>query len=256
MKMLLKEIFAFMMILLGTKILTINGGNIALRQPTASLNIREGTALPGLANDGDKDSKLTSPDNSFRCFASVSDPTHGGWWRVDLGRTYVVDEVFLISRTDCCPNRLAGLEIRVGDSLVNNGIENPMCGRNITTGPIDKPIYCVPGLRGRYVVLYIPGANNRLEICEVMVNRNPTVNHALNQSTSQSSTIFNAYDKRAVDGNLDGRFQQYSCTHTQDKANPWWRVDLGTRQAVSEVFLVNRVENPERLNNVEVRVGE
>ncbi|XP_048585486.1 uncharacterized protein LOC5506716 isoform X4 [Nematostella vectensis] len=131
-----------------------------------------------------------------------------------------------------------------------------MCGSKITTGPISKPIYCRPGLRGRYVVLYIPGVNNRFEICEVMVNRNPTANLALSKSTAQSTTNHSGDASRAVDGNTDGDYGKGSCTHTDWHTNPWWRVDLGTTQPVSEVFLVNRLGDQDRLNNVEVRVGD
>ncbi|EDO35302.1 predicted protein, partial [Nematostella vectensis] len=178
------------------------------------------------------------------------------WWRVDLGTTQPVSEVFLVNRLGDLANRLFNVEVRVGECLVNNGIENPMCGSKITTGPINKPIYCSPGLRGRYVVLYIPGVNNRLEICEVMVNRNPTVNLALKKPTTQISLYGAGYASRAVDGNTDGIFSRGSCTHTNAHTNPWWRVDLGTTQPVSEVFLVNRVTDSQRLQNAEVRVGD
>ncbi|XP_048585488.1 uncharacterized protein LOC5506705 isoform X1 [Nematostella vectensis] len=250
-----KVIIASLLVYLVLKAGIIKAGNLALRQSTKSLNIWEGRAPPHLAVDGVNMSNFFT-GSTIWCFGTSPDPTHGGWWRVDLGRTHVVDEVFIISRGDCCPERLAGLEVRVGDSLVNNGIENPMCGSKITTGPISKPIYCRPGLRGRYVVLYIPGVNNRLEICEVMVNLNPSANLALNKSTAQSTTDHSGDASRAVDGNTDGDYGRGSCTHTQDQPNPWWRVDLGITQPVSEVFLVNRASGSERLHNAEVRVGD
>ncbi|EDO38933.1 predicted protein, partial [Nematostella vectensis] len=185
------------------------------------------------------------------------------WWRVDLGRTHVVDEVFVISRSDCCTDRLAGLEVRVGDSLVDNGTENPMCGSRVATGPISKSIYCRPGLRGRYVVLYIPTVNSILEICEVMVNLNPTGEQETqgwrggDKPANQSSIDSYGNPERAVDGNTDGDYHRQTCTHTSHhEGNPWWRVDLGTTQPVSEVFLVNRLSSVDRLYNVEVRVGD
>jgi hypothetical protein len=37
-----------------------------------------------------------------------------------------------------------------------------------------KEFKCPTGLRGRYVTIHLEGDNKILELCEVMVNRNPT----------------------------------------------------------------------------------
>ncbi|XP_064881057.1 fucolectin-like, partial [Oncorhynchus nerka] len=47
------------------------------------------------------------------------------WWRVDLLDLYRVTAVTITNRGDCCPERLDGAEIRIGNSLENNGINNP-----------------------------------------------------------------------------------------------------------------------------------
>ncbi|XP_078020236.1 pentraxin fusion protein-like [Epinephelus lanceolatus] len=47
------------------------------------------------------------------------------WWRVDLRRTYIVNSVKITNRGDCCAKRLDGAEIRIGNSLENNGNSNP-----------------------------------------------------------------------------------------------------------------------------------
>lgn len=49
----------------------------------------------------------------------------GPWWRVDLGQTYIVTTVKVTNRGDCCAERLDGAEIRIGNSLENNGNNNP-----------------------------------------------------------------------------------------------------------------------------------
>jgi len=62
---------------------------------------------------------------------------------------------------------------------------------------------------------------------------------------------------RAVDGNRESDYFKESCSHTDiDQPNPWWRVDLGSSYPVSEVFLVNRDMAQQRLDNIEIRVGE
>jgi hypothetical protein len=46
------------------------------------------------------------------------------WWRVDLLDVYKVTAVTITNRDDV-PERLDGAEIRIGNSLENNGINNP-----------------------------------------------------------------------------------------------------------------------------------
>ena len=46
------------------------------------------------------------------------------WWRVDLRADYKVTYITVTNRKDCCTNRLNGAEIRIGDSLSDNGNRN------------------------------------------------------------------------------------------------------------------------------------
>ena len=60
---------------------------------------------------------------------------------------------------------------------------------------------------------------------------------------------------KAVDGNEDNYWS--SCTHTEvDLPNPWWRVDLEKRIAVTHVEIVNRNVYGERLDGFEIRIGD
>jgi hypothetical protein len=47
------------------------------------------------------------------------------WWRVDLLDVTRVTAVSITNRGDDVPERLDGAEIRIGNSLENNGINNP-----------------------------------------------------------------------------------------------------------------------------------
>ena len=69
---------------------------------------------------------------------------------------------------------------------------------------------------------------------------------------------------KAVDGNSNTDFQWGnpvgSCTMTfrSSSVKPWWRVDLGQVEHVSEVYIVNRGADcgcPDRFKNFEIRVG-
>ncbi|KAL0189897.1 hypothetical protein M9458_016996, partial [Cirrhinus mrigala] len=46
--------------------------------------------------------------------------------RLDLVNIYRVHRVVVTNRIDCCPEHINGAEIRVGNSLENNGSNNPM----------------------------------------------------------------------------------------------------------------------------------
>lgn len=53
------------------------------------------------------------------------------WWRVDLRKSYFVTSVKVTNRGDCCAERLDGAEIRIGDSLENNGNNNTRSGKPV-----------------------------------------------------------------------------------------------------------------------------
>ena len=86
----------------------------------------------------------------------------------------------------------------------------------------------------------------------------PTDNIALEKAADQHSTYGRGSPDNGVDGNSDGHYFRRSCTETHHQlTDPWWRVDLGSSEPVSEVFLVNRADCcKQRLTDVEVRVGE
>ncbi|KAL9962924.1 hypothetical protein ACROYT_G032079 [Oculina patagonica] len=218
---------------------TVTAGNLALRQPAS---IPDGDVTAALAVDGNPQTcAATSP---------LTDP----WWRVDLEMSYIVEEVKITSGA----NGITNFEIRIGDSLDDEGNSNQQCGGlNTMTSSQVISYHCAPGIRGRYVNIRIAGDNKILEICEVLVNPNPTVNVALQKSASQSSQCCGGSPGRAVDGNSDGDFSNgLSCSHTAEATDPWWRVDLGSSQSVSEVFLVNRISGQARLSDIEIRVGD
>ena len=48
------------------------------------------------------------------------------WWRVDLRTVYKVTYVKITNRKDCCANRINGAEIRIGNSLSDNGNRNKL----------------------------------------------------------------------------------------------------------------------------------
>ncbi|XP_072431087.1 fucolectin-1-like [Chiloscyllium punctatum] len=92
------------------------------------------------------------------------------WWRINLQQPYHIATVKITNRADlCCYGRLSGAEIRIGNSLENEGNSNPLCGIvNITQHQITYTFEC-NGMEGQYVNIYIRGNNKILTLCEVEI---------------------------------------------------------------------------------------
>ena len=81
-------------------------------------------------------------------------------------------------------------------------------------------------------------------------------NLAFRKQTEQSSVQYGGVSSRAVDGISNPSYGAGSCTCTGRDYNPWWRVDLGQVEPVSEIYLVNMIDEWFfRQNSFEIRVG-
>ncbi|XP_040204106.1 fucolectin-like isoform X2 [Rana temporaria] len=90
------------------------------------------------------------------------------WWRVDLLKSYRISHISITNRINH-GYRLNGAEILVGNSLSNNGNNNPRCGV-ITSIPDGKTqTYHCHGMVGRYVNIILRGKAQFLQLCEVQV---------------------------------------------------------------------------------------
>ncbi|HYW74749.1 MAG TPA: discoidin domain-containing protein, partial [Pyrinomonadaceae bacterium] len=83
-------------------------------------------------------------------------------------------------------------------------------------------------------------------------------NMAVGKAATQSSTAFDGYPERAVDGPYDGvYFRSNTVTHTNVETAPWWQVDLGGVQTIGSVRIWNRTDCcSERLSNFYVFVSD
>ncbi|XP_056318531.1 uncharacterized protein zgc:171424 [Danio aesculapii] len=118
------------------------------------------------------------PEQAVNFNPGLSDPSTGcsstnsqtnPWWRLDLGHIYQVSAVVVTNRLDCCPERINGAEIHIGNSLENNGNNNPICAviSSIPAG-VSATFVC-NNMEGRYVSLFNPGDSKFLTLCEVEV---------------------------------------------------------------------------------------
>ena len=80
-------------------------------------------------------------------------------------------------------------------------------------------------------------------------------NLAFQKPTYQHSyAVDGGTSDKAVDGNSNMNFADGSCTFGAHSNFPWWRVDLGQDEFVTEVYLVN-IKAQTRLSKFEIRVG-
>ena len=79
---------------------------------------------------------------------------------------------------------------------------------------------------------------------------------ALGGTAIQSTTLYSqGKAEHAIDGNSDPDWYHDSCTHTESQAKPWWRLELPGVYRVSEIQVTNRNDVRERLNNVQILIG-
>ncbi|XP_059356964.1 fucolectin-like [Carassius carassius] len=77
-----------------------------------------------------------------------------------------------------------------------------------------------------------------------------TMNLAKWGTAFQSTVANDWYAQNALDG------LSYTCTHTADQTDPWWKLDLMKMYSVNRVTITNRAVCCEsRINGAEIRVG-
>ncbi|XP_026101344.1 fucolectin-5-like [Carassius auratus] len=91
------------------------------------------------------------------------------WWRLDLLDSYKIYNVTVTNRDDNWLDETAGVEIRIGNSLENNGNNNPRCGVTSLAPARSSVSFSCGGMEGRYVNMYLPKIHAFLTLCEVEV---------------------------------------------------------------------------------------
>ena len=81
-------------------------------------------------------------------------------------------------------------------------------------------------------------------------------NLAIRGKASQSSLHSFGIAYNAIDGNHASKWEEASCTHTNNDISPWWRLDLGKTHKVFSVKITNRDAHAQRLNGAEIRIGD
>ncbi|XP_071234236.1 uncharacterized protein [Salvelinus alpinus] len=163
--------------------------NVALKG-VATQSSLHGDGQANNAIDGNRESDY------FKVHCTHTEQETNPWWRVDLLDVYRVTAVTITNRGDCCSERLDGAEIRIGNSLDENGINNPRCVviPNIPAG--ETYTFQCNEMEGRYVVVVIPGQNKVLTLCELEVYGTPadsptTTTNSTTTPTPTTATLNN-----------------------------------------------------------------
>ncbi|XP_027042750.1 neuropilin-1-like isoform X2 [Pocillopora damicornis] len=174
------------------------------------------------------------------------------WWRVDLGSDYVdVSEVHIVNRFS---QHVVTEDYKITFGGFDNVLLNSPCGglydfHNFTASAV---CFTNPLKTGRYIGI-LTTKKQSLELCEVEVYSRE--NLAFQKPTYQHlKTLVNGTSDRAVDGNSNMNFAGESCSFVQDNPFPWWRVDLGQDEFVTEVYVVG-LHDVHRLTKFEIKVG-
>ncbi|KAL6476264.1 hypothetical protein MHYP_G00147630 [Metynnis hypsauchen] len=148
--------------------------NVALRGRATQSSVHFSEISPGFglalnAIDGNRNSDLKKGS----CMRTEQESAP--WWRLSLPRKHIVSSVALTNRGDCCPELLDGAEIRVGDSLRNEGKDHPLCA-TVSSIPAGQTEYfnCSALLEGSFVTVSLP-REGTLSLCEVEVFGVPVV---------------------------------------------------------------------------------
>src|SRR5882672_1984055 len=185
------------------------------------------------------------------------------WWEVNLGAAHPINEVRIWLRSDGSTSafsRDANLRLVVYDnashstelySQLLDGSSIPLPYRNI-----DVVLPSV--VMGQVVRVEHPvGVSDYLQINEVQVFSQALeeVNLALAGTASQSSTFSTYSAARANDGvnvGVAGDGTTSSTAHTGGTENPlipWWQVDLGAIQPISEIRVFMAADTPQTRND-------
>ncbi|KAL2084800.1 hypothetical protein ACEWY4_020318 [Coilia grayii] len=237
--------------------LLLTAANLALKgKATQSDLVLPPYASEGFAQyaiDGNHDS------NFFHGSCSHTEEQTNPWWRINLLNEYIITSVVITNRGDCCPERLDGAEIRIGNSLLDNGNRNPRAALIGSIPAGGRQTFNITEFKGRYVNVYLPGNNKALTLCEVEVYGYlaPTgENVALRGKATQSDLYGQGFADNAIDGNHDSAYFHGSCSHTEEQTNPWWRVDLLKEYIITSVVITNRGDCcSEKLNGAEICIG-
>ena len=106
------------------------------------------------------------------------------WWRVDLGASYNISQISIFNRTNCCMDRLNGVEVYVGNSPSNS----PANYTFISSLGANASYDLATNVTGRYV--FVRKSNSGyLSLAEVQVFGTEVISARVNNNQNNSSAL-------------------------------------------------------------------
>lgn len=138
--------------------------NVAKKQPVQQSSSERNLTSSPKAVDG----KFISPLLNETCTRTQRQSSP--WLRIDLRRSYHVKEIFISNQEHKYGWDMFDFEVRVGNSLDNEGNDNPLCHPLYTVQPGKiGTVVCKNTTVGRYVNIRIDREDMQLSLCEVAV---------------------------------------------------------------------------------------
>ena len=227
--------------------------NLALNRPSKQSSTY-GNGLAQFANDGNHIG--ASPWSAdLQHTTSESQP----WWEVDLGSSSQLVQIQLYNRTSGSQDRLKDFYLLISEdpfdpsASLSDHLGNSSIVQTFFSGTAGAEEFINLSATGRYVRVQLSG-NGILHMAEVEIqgcneegNQGPcqgnsSINLALNQTSTQSSTYGNGSAQLANDGDEAGSSPWTAdLQHTQNELQPWWEVDLGNNRPLEQIRIVNRI---------------
>ncbi|KAI7813883.1 hypothetical protein IRJ41_003631, partial [Triplophysa rosa] len=218
--------------------------------------LEENLALMGTATQSPIYSPYTAERSSDGFYGPCSITAHemSPWWRLDLLNSYNISTVVITNNRHCCPEQTNGAEIRIGNSLENNGSSNAICAVISGLSKGSSVNYSCNGTEGRYVNVVMTGRTSHLTLCEVEVYT--TENIALKGKATQSSVFNNWVPENAIDGRRSASDTSTTCSGTASETDSWWRLDLLNIYNIRTVVVTMRQHCCTwHINGAEIRIG-
>ena len=228
----------------------IDGNNLLLSQGKATTqSSTDYSGVSGRAVDGNTSGVWADNSVTHTNGAGENQP----WWQVDLGQSFLISQINLWNRTDCCTDRLQNFYVfssnndMTGKTLAQLLVDPTVKSTQVTSlnGATNLNLKMGDNVQGRYVRVQLSGTNI-LSLAEVQVyggeaGFTPDV-LSQGKAATQSSVDYGGLPARGVDGNTSGAWSDNSTTHTLYENQPWWQVDLGQSSTVSQVNAWNRTD--------------
>ncbi|XP_058637691.1 uncharacterized protein LOC131543905 [Onychostoma macrolepis] len=142
---------------------TISSENLAQKGTATQSSTRYSLQSAERAIDGGKDSSISSSS----C-ATTNWESHP-WWRLDLQVSVYQVNIVVVYRDDSFPGKMKNIQVKFGNSLQNNGNNNPSCAVISSDAAANRVIYFCSDWEGRYVNVFYNDWWTWISVCEVEV---------------------------------------------------------------------------------------